>query len=231
MLNLIALKGPSQSGKSTLAGLLKQAYKKRGRTVVNTSLGDFVRAEIAQYIHRNDFRDESMPVSIPPLSLKITKFIEVPYWANSFERHCIDYLEIRPASSESRQLQQLWGTNFRRAQDPLYWIKKSCAANIGHLMTSNTIVIEESCRHANEGAYIRALGGVVIDLAPLEAPTPSELVHRSHPIEQATFQWKGDIKVDMQDFFVDLGRDMGIRALALAGEIEKFHLKKQKASA
>jgi hypothetical protein len=62
-------------------------------------------------------------------------------------------------------------------------------------------VIEESCRQENEGRYVHALGGIVLDLKPLTPPTESEAAAMSHSVEQAALSWQGDIEVDMAQFF------------------------------
>jgi hypothetical protein len=112
------------------------------------------------------------------------------------------FLEHRPAHSLSRQIQQMWGQDFRRSQDPLYWVKKSFLANAEFILESgNNILIEESCRQLNEGHYIHALGGIVLDLKPLPSPTESENAAMTHSVEQAAMSWVGDFTIDMARVF------------------------------
>lgn len=56
-----------------------------------------------------------------------------------------------------RQWLQWWGTEYRRAQDPEYWLK----AWVASLPAGNITVICDDVRFVNESELIRALGGKV----------------------------------------------------------------------
>lgn len=191
---VIALKGPSQCGKSTLAKLLSDHYTAAGYPVVRTSFGDFVREEVVDAIIA--IRDCEFTEQIPDWMQNV-----LYRWRFNTRAEILNWLTRRPADHDSRAIQQWWGQDFRRAQDPLYWIKKSFTANVHHLLDPDTYLIEESCRQLNEGQYIHALGGVVLDLVPLQPPTESEAAAQSHSVEQAAMSWEGDLKVNMADYF------------------------------
>ena len=209
---IIALKGPSQCGKSTLAGMLEKELSARGFNVKRTAFSDFVREEIVaayeiwfSYFARPQGPNHDMPLDQKWLfKKKLVQFLDEHVGDIS---RGIDLptaaavrllLEARPALFSSREIQQWWGQDYRRGQDPLYWIKKSFVANAEFILGSgNNILIEESCRQQNEGHYVQALGGVVLDLKPLPSPTASEEAAMSHSVEQAAMSWKGDIEIDM----------------------------------
>jgi hypothetical protein len=212
---IIALKGPAQCGKTTLANVLDAEFQYRGFKVKRTAFSDFVRKEIAETykIWASRFAIEQ---SVQPLNglmgkdkQKFTHLLinlineEVGDMQTGVELpvDILPILKTRPASASSRVIQQWWGQDFRRAQDPLYWIKQSFEANVEYLLDPDYIVIEESCRQENEGRYVHALGGLVLDLKPLAPPTESEAAAMSHSVEQAALSWQGDIEIDMSQFF------------------------------
>lgn len=222
---IIALKGPAQCGKSTLAGMLEVDLKRRGVRVTRTAFGDFVRAEIAeQVLEYRDYRscNDSDCNTCGSGRVELSAFAYVAL--NEFDKtvpkksklaDVIQILESRPARPESRNIQQVWGQDFRRAQDPFYWIKKSFAHNVEFLLQDNTILIEESCRQPNEGQYVRALGGIILDLKPLPSPTESEAAAMSHSVEQIATSWEGDMGINMEWVFKQPkeGQDIWVRDL------------------
>jgi hypothetical protein len=182
--------------------------------VKRTAFSDFVREELANRIlhaHEYDPFDNDIPIEAleywPLLQRKFLddhglKGNEALSKERSSEEDIVHALEKRPALCSSRAIQQWWGQDFRRAQDPLYWIKKSFLANAEFILESgNNILIEESCRQQNEGHYVQALGGVVLDLKPLPSPTKAEGEAMSHSVEQAALSWVGDYAVNMAKVF------------------------------
>ena len=209
---IIALKGPAQCGKSTLATMLEKELSSRGFNVKRTAFSDFVREEIyTAWKDRYNYFDIESYFHISPDYEACEKFTSLTQDLVQEQRlmnqpvdimSCLRMLEQRPAPPAVRAIQQWWGQDFRRAQDPLYWIKKSFLANAEFILESgNNILIEESCRQQNEGHYVQALGGIVLDLKPLPSPTESEGEAMSHSVEQAALSWKGDIEIDMAYVF------------------------------
>jgi hypothetical protein len=206
---IIALKGPAQCGKSTLASWIEADLQRRGINTKRTAFSDFVREELSAWMNklRKGIFDNSGALGDLDESTerKLLKQSHAFLGELNFDQCVVGQgesfinkaLSKRPASNASRWLQQWWGQDFRRAQDPLYWIKKSFAANADFILQDNAILIEESCRQENEGRYVHALGGIVLDLKPLPSPTHSEAAAMSHSIEQAALQWEGEIPVDM----------------------------------
>ncbi len=204
---IIALKGPAQCGKTTLANVLDAEFQYRGFKVKRTAFSDFVRAEITEFLQA---AYASHPIGGGEYPQWVKDLMNLmPSWVDTYwDRECpkdqfaiINDLKKRPAPRHIRAIQQWWGQDYRRAQDPLYWIKQSFAANVEYLLDPDYIVIEESCRQENEGRYVHALGGIVLDLKPLTPPTESEAAAISHSVEQAALSWKGDIEIDMSKFF------------------------------
>jgi hypothetical protein len=193
---IIALKGPAQCGKTTLANVLDAEFQYRGFKVKRTAFSDFVRNEIMDTVWQ--IRD-CIFEDFGQLDSNVQRILDRQRFKTRTELG--NWLTTRPADPESRFVQQWWGQDYRRPQDPLYWVKKSFEANVEYLLDPAYVVIEESCRQENEGRYVHALGGVVLDLKPLTPPTESEAAAMSHSVEQAAMSWKGDIEIDMAQFF------------------------------
>jgi len=92
---------------------------------------------------------------------------------------------ITPEVGKQRSLYQWWGTDFRRAQDANYWIKKFDAAvkNSGIEMPLVTDV-----RFPNEAEYVRSNGGILVKVTNTSKPDFD--VHE-HPSEQALDGYAG----------------------------------------
>lgn len=71
----------------------------------------------------------------------------------------------KPTSEEVRALLQWWGTDFRRAQDPDYWVKKGVKRlkDLGSLPSTRLAVVTD-VRFENEAQAIRDLGGIVVEV-------------------------------------------------------------------
>ena len=221
----IGLHGESQSGKSMLAGLLEKKFQV---PTVRTSFSHFVREEIKNISIRDTneilfellFNCENNPERAQNLRNMVELCIR-------FEKENWN-LEERPASNESRKIQQYWGQDFRRGQDEKHWIRKHFIEHFSSYDYSDfhkdTVMLEESVRQPNERDYIHALNGVVLSLKSLKAPTKTEEKNRSHSVEQIARSFTGDIIVDMAEYFnftKDIDRDKFLDKLVK--EIREIH--------
>ena len=71
----------------------------------------------------------------------------------------------KPYSPLERRLLQWWGTDFRRAQDPGYWVKR--AENVALSQTKTPVFTD--VRFPNEADMIRWNGGILVRVS---APEP-----------------------------------------------------------
>jgi hypothetical protein len=158
--HLIGLSGPAGCGKDTVADLLVTHC---GFTKV--AFADALRAEIC-----NAWR-------IDPLDLTRRDTKETPVKRLAL-MHCTDYgfvgrmivLQQRSgievdleAPLSPRQVLQRWGTEYRRADDPRYWVS-ALSLRISYLLNQRlaTGIVITDCRFANEADMARhAHGGLL----------------------------------------------------------------------
>jgi hypothetical protein len=212
---IIGIKGPSQSGKTTIANALANLYESLGHPVYRTSFSGYVRQEIASFaLHLNglkshitdhrDARTHNKLLSWGHVGEEILNHTETLLSTTdyTFDRTLLlATLEERPAPHWSRRLQQLWGQDFRRKEDPEYWVKKHFQ-DWATILIGDTpgIIIEESVRQPNEGRYIRSFSGVILEMEPVQSPTSEEAANSSHSVEQIANSWPGDHLINIKDW-------------------------------
>jgi len=67
----------------------------------------------------------------------------------------------KPYSESVRRLLQWWGTDFRRAQDPDYWVKKAETTAMEHL-ENGLVPVFTDVRFPNEAQLIRSRQGILV---------------------------------------------------------------------
>lgn len=81
-----------------------------------------------------------------------------------------------------RGLLQWWGTDYRRAQNPDYWVEKWHSAT--HVAANhNQIVLVDDCRFPNEYALLRDMGYVIVLLHSEHGSVSDDAVAVSHESE------------------------------------------------
>ena len=100
-----------------------------------------------------------------------------------------------------RKLMQVWGTEYRRHQDPEYWVKQGMKKAKG----LERCVITD-CRFVNEYAAISAAGGKIVKLHRSDAPIISNMQHQS----------EAELEMIPDDY-----------TLVNEGTLEEYHLKVQ----
>lgn len=135
---LILITGIMGTGKSTLARILcaTVGYQK-------FSFGDLVRQEIIE--RACSIGDGSPPPGIPDLARQ--------GWHAVRDDSFIIYR--KPTPPEIRNLLQWYGTDYRRTQDPLYWVHKAVGA-VDAMLYAGPVVIDDYRFH-EEGQLGRML--------------------------------------------------------------------------
>ena len=90
-----------------------------------------------------------------------------------------------------RSLLQWWGTDYRRTQDPLYWVKKLRATLSQHNVD---VALITDVRFPNEGDFIHELGGHVVKCTRIGATDVDVHEHASESEMDGYTGW---------DFFIE----------------------------
>lgn len=93
--------------------------------------------------------------------------------------------DLEADKARFRGILQWWGTEWRRGQNPNYWIDLT-RARIRALRGSTGMVVVTDVRFPNEAELIESMGGTVVRISRLEAdtvvdPHSSEVVMDSYP--------------------------------------------------
>lgn len=166
---MLALSGKLASGKDSLApsAMLKLGYK----NPVHVYFGDNIKNEISQIItYIPKFK------SITPEQL--TELIIENQGVNSLhildiatmlleDYNLNDNLTSRDRTPNMRRVLQLWGTEVRRCQDPLYWVNKTLKKSLSHVLAGDSVYLTDA-RFPNEVSPAQAVGFIVgrINITP-----------------------------------------------------------------
>jgi hypothetical protein len=94
----------------------------------------------------------------------------------------VTVLEINERKAVFRPLLQWWGTDFRRAADPEYWLKRM-AARLDTL-PEDALVFVTDVRFENEAALIRSRAGDIIRVVRSVEPEANGLAGHASETEQ-----------------------------------------------
>lgn len=224
---IIALTGAAGAGKDTVADILVTHAR-----FTKIAFADALRLEVAAAFNLGG--------NASLLAARHTKELPQPELAlkNCSDLDFIDMLASRdlpPAVTAEpwlsrprspRQILQLWGTEYRRAQNPDYWTQR-LSARVQQLQAAGEIrIVVTDLRFANEAAEIVHLGGTIwrVDRQlerDLEGQHASALQWRDLPY-QARIDNQRDIptlrsNVLWQWLALDMGMQPQELALALMG--------------
>ncbi len=116
---------------------------------------------------------------------------------------------VVPESGKPRTLLQWWGTDYRRAQDPDYWVKRLQETPE---RDNPEIALVTDMRFPNEAEAIKRMGGYLVKV---ERTTKPDIIVPAHPSEQALDGYTG------WDFHIKAAtiRDCHLQAAAIYHKI------------
>lgn len=109
-----------------------------------------------------------------------------------------------------RSLLQWWGTDYRRAKDPLYWVKRLRQKLEDH---APDVALITDVRFPNEADFIHSIGGVVVKVTKIGAPDVNVHEHPSEAELDAYRGWDAHIKASTVE-------DCKAQALQLYGRLK-----------
>ncbi|MCW5319662.1 hypothetical protein D5039_00230 [Verminephrobacter aporrectodeae subsp. tuberculatae] len=157
--HLIALTGPAGCGKDTVARLLREHCGAR-----TMAFADALRSEIAEAFSTDPIYLTHRATKEHPMgALALRRCLDSAFVDRLLAHHETIGQQLDLAVARSpRAIMQWWGTEYRRQQDPAYWVKIACA-NIMQLRQDpdvQTIVLTD-LRFDNEAEMLRAMGARV----------------------------------------------------------------------
>jgi len=135
----IGLTGKAGSGKDYVENYLRELIMSMRGWTERIAFADGVREEVSTQV-------------LAALGYETQTFGDVTDWQ-------------KPYTIEQRRLLQWWGTDFRRKQDPDYWVKYGMSKAVElATRTMPTAVVFTDVRFANEAKAIQELGGQVFEV-------------------------------------------------------------------
>ncbi len=159
--HVIGLTGPAGSGKDTVAALL---HTHCGAQVL--AFADALRAEIVEsFCIEHVFLTRRETKEHPISALALNRCLDSAFVGRMLMQHHALHpgtvLDL-DAPRSPRQIMQWWGTEYRRAAQPGYWISKA-AQHIHwlHKSQSSRLVVITDVRFEDEANLVRNLGGQI----------------------------------------------------------------------
>lgn len=155
---LIGFGHKARQGKNTAAlAVLKEARERHARMY---AFADALRAEVNHAVYRAGSIEKAI------------KHMRCPAW-------------VICEQGKPRTLLQWWGTDYRRAQDPNYWVKRM----VETLQREQPeVAVITDVRFPNEAQAVHNLGGYLVQV---ERTTQPDVAVPAHPSEQALQGYTG----------------------------------------
>lgn len=214
-MRIIGLAGPARSGKDTVADYLVGAYGFK-----KFSFSDKLYEEVAaafevevEELHDPELKDKPWMFLVDCLDRDFYKLAIVKA-RNEFSALDLPYTSFAGCVSP-RFVLQTWGTEYRRAQDPEYWINQA-RRWLARQMTEvfpdmyRVRVVNTSVRYPNEAQWIRDSGGSVWHVSRLDCP-----IVREHSSEVPVPKRVGDVTITNDSTIESLQRRVSL-------EIERY---------
>lgn len=134
----IGLAGRSGSGKDLIADYIGEKYGYR-----KIAVADGIREEVKEFLS-NALLTEVLHRKMVPIDFKVV-------W-DAY----INSIWAKPTSPEMRVFLQWWGTEYRRSQDPDYWIKK-----LAERLKNDDLIVVSDIRTPDEMKVVQNAGGQV----------------------------------------------------------------------
>lgn len=150
---ILAFGNKARHGKDTAAAVVINSSK---LPVKRVAFADALRQEITNATRKAGGSEELLGSCIEP-------GIEIPDWVKLDPNP--DMTDPALPYGKHPLLMQWWGTNYRRSQDPDYWIKKWK----DQVCNFDGIVVAPDVRFINEAAAVKSLEGYTIKIQRLNS--------------------------------------------------------------
>jgi hypothetical protein len=177
---IIGVSGKAGAGKGEFAKVAQQEF---GATIVSFASG--VKEEVSEWLRDNnvgfDYKNLYGSQEDKEGVLKVQHTLIKDTFALDFAKQYAEFMSSCWHFT-ARSLMQYWGTEYRRMQDPDYWVKKAIAKCKGY-----GLYIIDDVRFPNEAAAIKNTGGKLVRVIRFGSPIIS---NSDHPSETALDDYK-----------------------------------------
>lgn len=198
---LIGIGNKAQHGKDTAAAAILAHAASLGLPILRVSWADALYEEVNSFLRYYIFE---MGLSIEDVFSFRTlgvddSLIKPPSWVQPTPNAEIS--ERAPYGKHSKLL-QWWGTEFRRAQDPDYWVKKGTEViEAFRRIHPNGVVVVPDVRFFNEVGAIQKMGGELLRVSRINKDgtpyvDPSRDANHSSETELDAYLWPWGINSD-----------------------------------
>lgn len=158
--HVIGLTGPMGSGKDTVADLLTTHCGAHKLAFADALRGEIVEAYCIEHVYLTRRETKEHPIN----ALALSRCLDTAFVGRMLIQHqkFNDSMLNLDAPRSPRQIMQWWGTEYRRAAQPGYWVSK-VAQRIHwlHKALHARLVVITDVRFEDEANLVRNLGGQI----------------------------------------------------------------------
>jgi len=177
---IIGLVGKAGAGKDEFAKVAKEKFG-----AVRVAFADVVKEEVAEFLQQHEVCFEHRHLWGSQMDKEVT--LRMAHYNRLKSGRLADFVTLYGDYHEGyhyftpRSLLQFWGTEYRREQDPDYWVKQAERK----MQDSDKLYVVTDCRFINEIKMIRNNCGTVVKIVRPDATVISNMSHQSETELQA----------------------------------------------
>ncbi|MGN8004145.1 hypothetical protein ACTJKQ_13235 [Acidovorax sp. 22279] len=158
--HVIGLTGPMGSGKDTVADLLTTHCGAHKMAFADALRAEIVEAYCIEHVYLTRRETKEHPLS----ALALSRCLDKAFVDRMFIQHRLfdNGQAALDAPRSPRQIMQWWGTEYRRAAQPGYWVSKAAQhIHWRHKAMGDRLIVITDVRFEDEANLVRGLGGQI----------------------------------------------------------------------